>query len=85
MLDKTQKFLGAPDRISTIWFLLTIPLSHVILIVSFFPTPFWFEIIMWLIMLNGIFLLRYAHLIEKNTFIKLVFLSISLFLIDTLL
>lgn len=85
MLDKIQKFLGAPDRISTIWFLLTIPLSHVILIVSFFPTPFWFKIIMWLIMLNGIFLLRYAHLIEKNTFIKLVFLSISLFLIDALL
>lgn len=87
MLDKIQKFLGTPDYISTIWFLLTMPFSYIFIsIYPCFSSSSWVKkIIMGIVLLNGTFLLKYTHFIKINTAIILTLFIIILVSLDILL
>ena len=78
ILDKIQKFLGTPDRISTIWFLLTMPFTYVfVLVYPCLSSSSWIKkIIMGIVLLNGTFLLKYTRVIKRNTAIILTFFII---------
>lgn len=66
MLDKIQKFLGCPDRISTIWYLLTVPSCHVLLFYSMFDSSTIIDIILFIFMLNFILFLKYTARVDKS-------------------
>lgn len=87
ILDKIQKFLGTPDRISTIWFLLTMPFTYVfVLVYPCLSSSSWIKkIIMGIVLLNGTFLLKYTRVIKRNTAIILTFFIIILVSLNILL
>ena len=66
MFDKIQKILGCPDRISTIWYLLTVPLCHVLLFYSMFDSSTIIDIILFIFMLNFILFLKYTARVDKS-------------------
>ena len=87
MLNKIQKFLGTPDRISTIWFLLTMPFSYVFMFIypCLSSSSCVKKIIMGIVLLNGTFLLKYTRFIKRNTAIILAFFIIILVSFDIFL
>lgn len=88
MLDKIQKFLGTPDRISTIWFLLTMPFTYIfILVYPCLSSSSWVKkLIMGIVLLNGtLLLLKYTSFIKRNTAIILAFFIIILVSLNILL
>lgn len=87
MLNKIQKFLGTPDRISTIWFLLTMPFSYVFILVYPYlsSSSLVKKIIMGIVLLNGTFLLKCTRFIKRNTAIILAFFIIILVSFDIFL
>ena len=71
MLDKIQKRLGYPDRISTVWFLLTAPPFHVtyfyFVSISNKPHNSFITIgIMLIYCLNFYLLLKYSIHVDKK-------------------
>lgn len=66
MFDKIQKILGCPDRISTIWYLLTVPSCHVLLFYSMFDSSTIIDIILFIFILNFILFLKYTARVDKS-------------------
>lgn len=70
MLDKIQKFLGCPDRISTVWFITTI-IPYFIILDHFVKNLGYNNIIfsdgvIGAFILNFLLLLKYASHVEKS-------------------